>query len=88
MRITKISGKLLSFVRLFQSAQIPINIDFKKYCKLCISIAISWLFHNYGVTTCKKSNFGEDWFRIHGVIVHNPIFVKIQFSVISGNFHF
>jgi len=47
MRITKISGKLLSFVRLFQSAQIPINIDFKKYCKLCILL----LFLDYFMFT-------------------------------------
>ena len=56
-------------MRIFRSEQIPLNIGFKEYRKLCIPLAISWLFHVYWVQIARKSNFGEDWFRIHGVIV-------------------
>ena len=49
------------FVRIFRSAQIPLNIDFKEYCKLRIPITISWLFHVYLVTACKEIKF---WWRL------------------------
>ena len=55
------------------------------YAFYCYFLTISC---SPGYNLQKEINIGEDWFRIHGVIVHNPIFVKIQFSVISGNFHF